>query len=107
MSLDDIMSKKNGEQDSNSNGNAMDAQGTKRKNGQGQTPLGRRLFVGNLAFKTSWQDLKDHFKTVGNVSYANVMRESRDSNRSKSKGWGIVEFETLEEAAAAIEQLND
>lgn len=34
---------------------------------------GKRIFVGNLAWKTSWQDLKDLFRSVGNVVYSNVM----------------------------------
>lgn len=39
------------------------------------------------------QDLKDQFREVGVVVYANVVKD--DSGRSK--GWGIVEFETPEE----------
>lgn len=35
--------------------------------------VGRRLYVSNLAFATSWQSLKDHFAQAGNVLYANVM----------------------------------
>lgn len=37
--------------------------------------LGKRCFVGNLAWKTSWQDLKDKFRECGNVVYTNVMRD--------------------------------
>ena len=37
--------------------------------------IGKRCYVGNLAWKTSWQDLKDKFRDVGNVVYANVMRD--------------------------------
>lgn len=39
-------------------------------------PQGRRCFVSNLAWRTSWQDLKDHFKTCGNVVFANVMQDT-------------------------------
>ncbi len=43
---------------------------------QGETiRLGKRCFVGNLAWKTSWQDLKDKFREAGNVVYTNVMRD--------------------------------
>ena len=56
------------------------------------------MFVGNLAFRTNWQLLKDHFKQAGNVVHADVM---------PGKGCGIVEFETPEEAAAAIQTLHD
>ena len=63
---------------------------------------GKRCFVGNLAWRTSWQDLKDKFREAGTVVYANVQRD--DANRSK--GWGIVEFGSPEEALAAIAALN-
>ena len=39
-------------------------------------PQGRRCFVSNLAWRTSWQDLKDHFKSCGNVVFANVMQDT-------------------------------
>lgn len=64
--------------------------------------IGKRCYVGNLAWKTSWQDLKDKFRECGNVVYANVMRDEE----GRSKGWGIVEFETPEEAVAAVNALN-
>jgi len=64
----------------------------------------KRVYVGNLSYKTSWQDLKDHFRQVGKVAYSNIMEE-RESGRSK--GCGIVEFETQREAAAAIKSLHD
>ena len=41
----------------------------------GVVRIGKRVFVGNLAWKTSWQDLKDKFRECGNVVYANVMRD--------------------------------
>ena len=65
--------------------------------------VARRVYVGNLAWGTSWQDLKDHFRQCGSVVHAKVMEE----RPGRSKGWGIVEFEAPEEAVAAIEQLND
>ena len=37
--------------------------------------MGKRCYVGNLAWKTSWQDLKDKFRECGQVVYANVMRD--------------------------------
>ena len=37
--------------------------------------VGRRCFVSNLAWRTSWQDLKDKFRECGNVVYANVIRD--------------------------------
>ena len=46
--------------------------------------IGKRCYVGNLAWKTSWQDLKDKFRDVGNVVYANVMRDDGGESRSCS-----------------------
>lgn len=66
--------------------------------------VARRVYVGNLSYKTSWQDLKDFFRETGNVVFSDVMREA---DGKKSKGCGIVEFETAEEAAAAINTMND
>lgn len=33
--------------------------------GVGETEVARRVYVGNLAYSVAWQDLKDHFKPVG------------------------------------------
>ena len=44
--------------------------------------IGKRVFVGNLAWKTSWQDLKDKFRECGNVVYANVMRDEEGEKLS-------------------------
>jgi len=62
----------------------------------------KRVYVGNIAWETSWQDLKDHMKQVGEVAYANIFQ-----NGNRSKGCGIVEFETEESAKRAIDELND
>jgi RNA recognition motif-containing protein len=51
-----------------------------------------------------WQDLKDHFKQAGgHIVRADVMEEQT----GRSKGCGIVEFSTAEEAAHALEIMND
>jgi len=64
--------------------------------------VGRRVYISNLAWRTSWQDLKDKFRECGNVVYSNVIKDEA----GRSKGWGIVEFETPEEALTAINTLN-
>ncbi|XRB13561.1 RRM domain-containing protein [Pseudoscourfieldia marina] len=71
---------------------------------EGMMRIGRRCFVGNLAWSTSWQDLKDVFKEAGTVVYANVVRDGNGQGRSK--GWGIVEFETPEQALNAVGKFN-
>ncbi|KAF8065826.1 haloacid dehalogenase-like protein [Scenedesmus sp. PABB004] len=52
--------------------------------------------------EAAWQDLKDKFRECGTVVYANVTR----GDDGRSKGWGIVEFETPDEAIAAVNTLN-
>jgi RNA recognition motif-containing protein len=64
--------------------------------------IGKRCYVSNLAWRTSWQDLKDKFRDCGTVVYANVTR----GDDGRSKGWGIVEFETPDEAIKAVQELN-
>jgi len=65
---------------------------------------GSRVYVGNLSWTTSWQDLKDFMsEEVGNVTYVKVLRD----RSGRSKGCGIVEFEDAQSAADAIEKLND
>lgn len=66
--------------------------------------VARRVYVGNLSWTTTWQDLKDHFSQIGPVKYADVLREAGPGSRSK--GCGVVEYSTPEEAAASIQQLN-
>jgi len=69
----------------------------------GPPQVARRVYVGNLSYRTSWQNLKDYFREVGNVVYCDVMR----GPDKRSKGCGIVEFETKEDAQKAIDEKND
>ena len=65
--------------------------------------MSKKLYVGNLAFQTTSQDLQQLFAQAGTVDSASVI-EDRDTGRSK--GFAFVEMSTEEEAAAAIEQFN-
>ena len=38
---------------------------------------GDRVFVSNLSYDTSWQDLKDHFKQAGDVGFAKTFDSGR------------------------------
>ena len=51
------------------------------------------------------RNLKDHMKQAGEVIYCDIMAEPGDESRSK--GCGLVEFETAEAAQAAIDTLTD
>jgi len=62
-----------------------------------------KLYVGNLAFSTSSQDLQELFATAGTVESASVV-EDRDTGRSR--GFGFVEMSSKEEGAAAIAEFN-
>jgi len=65
--------------------------------------MSKKLYVGNLAFQTTSQDLQELFAQAGTVESASVI-EDRDTGQSK--GFAFVEMSTEEEAAAAIEQFN-
>jgi RNA recognition motif-containing protein len=65
--------------------------------------MATRLYVGNLSFQTSSEDLRDHFAQIGAVESAQVVE---DRMTGRSRGFGFVEMTSPEEAAAAIEQLN-
>jgi RNA recognition motif-containing protein len=65
--------------------------------------MSTRLYVGNLNFRTTGDELREMFSQVGEVENASVV-EDRDTGRSR--GFGFVEMATQEGAAAAIEQFN-
>jgi cold-inducible RNA-binding protein len=62
-----------------------------------------KLYVGNLAFKTSSDDLQQLFAQAGTVQSASVV-EDRETGRSR--GFGFVEMSSKEEGEAAIAQFN-
>ena len=63
----------------------------------------KKLYVGNLAFHTTSQELQDLFGQVGTVESAQII-EDRDTGQSK--GFAFVEMSSDEEAASAIDQFN-
>lgn len=65
--------------------------------------MNKKLYVGNLDYSATQDQLKDHFSQAGNVVDAVVIT---DKYSGKSKGFGFVEFETEEEAKKAIEMFN-
>lgn len=62
-----------------------------------------KLYVGNLSFNTSNQDLNDIFGAVGTVVSSNII-EDRETGRSR--GFGFVEMSSKAEGQSAIEQLD-
>jgi RNA recognition motif-containing protein len=65
--------------------------------------MGRRLYVGNLPYKATDEDLMSLFSTVGDVASARVMR---DMATGRARGFGFVEMTTDEAAQKAIETLH-
>jgi RNA recognition motif-containing protein len=65
--------------------------------------MGKKLYVGNLAYSVRDDTIEQAFGQYGSVASAKVMME-RDSGRSK--GFGLVEMSSDAEALAAIEGLN-
>ena len=65
--------------------------------------MSTKLYVGNLAFQTTSQELQQLFAQAGTVQSASVV-EDRDTGRSR--GFAFVEMSTSEEASSAIEQFN-
>jgi RNA recognition motif-containing protein len=66
--------------------------------------MSTKLYVGNLSFGVTSEDLQEHFAQAGTVESAKIV-EDRDTGRSR--GFGFVEMSSAEEAQAAIEQFNN
>ncbi len=65
--------------------------------------MSMKLYVGNLSYQTSSDDLQQMFAKAGTVESASVV-EDRETGRSR--GFGFVEMSSNEEGKAAIEQFN-
>src|SRR5687767_2007227 len=65
--------------------------------------MGRRLYVGNLPYKATDEELTTLFSSVGGVASARVMR---DMATGRARGFGFVEMTTDEAAQKAIEKLH-
>jgi len=58
-----------------------------------------RLFVGNLPFTTTENDLQDYFAQAGAVTAVNIMQ---DRATGRSRGFAFIEMSTQDEATKAI-----
>ena len=65
--------------------------------------MSMKLYVGNLSFQTSSEDLQQLFAQAGTVESATVV-EDRDTGRSR--GFGFVEMASKEDGEKAIQQFN-
>ena len=65
--------------------------------------MSNKLFVGNLSFNTTENDLNDAFAAHGTVTETNLMM---DRETGRPRGFGFVTMSSAEEANKAIEALN-
>jgi RNA recognition motif-containing protein len=65
--------------------------------------MGKKLFVGNLNFKTTDDDLRTLFAQAGTIASATVMM---DRATGRSRGFGFVEMSSDEEAEKAVQEFN-
>lgn len=82
----------------------MDQQNSGSMGGDNQTVNPRKMFVGNLSWNLTSDDLRQLFAEFGTVEDAVVLT---DKFSGRSKGFGFVTMSTDEEAQAAIEALNE
>src|SRR5689334_23449921 len=65
--------------------------------------MSNKMFVGNLSFNTTENDLQDAFAAHGTVTEVNLMM---DRATGRPRGFGFVTMSTAEEAQTAIAALN-
>ncbi|HBR56756.1 MAG TPA: RNA-binding protein [Blastocatellia bacterium] len=65
--------------------------------------MSNKLYVGNLSFRVTSEDLQDYFATAGTVESANVVF---DRETGRSRGFGFVEMADEDGANNAIAQFN-
>ena len=63
-----------------------------------------RLFVGNLPYDATEDEIRQHFSTVGNLSYVSI---PLDRETGKKRGFAFVEFADSQQAQEAIRQFNN
>ena len=65
--------------------------------------MGKKIFVGNLAFSTTSAELESLFSEMGTCESATVVT---DRETGRSRGFGFVEMSSASEAGKAISELN-
>jgi RNA recognition motif-containing protein len=73
------------------------------ESGKGIFSMAKKLYVGNLSYNTSEDNLRNLFSGFGNVASAKIIYDRETGN---SKGFGFIEMSTDEEASAAIAGTN-
>jgi cold-inducible RNA-binding protein len=65
--------------------------------------MSKKLYVGNLSFRVTDDDLFEHFSQMGTVESANIVQ---DRETGRSRGFGFVEMTNEDEADNAINEFN-
>jgi RNA recognition motif-containing protein len=65
--------------------------------------MGTRLYVGNISFRASEDDLREHFSQAGEVTSVKLIK---DNATGRLRGFGFVEMSSDEEAQKAITMFN-
>jgi RNA recognition motif-containing protein len=65
--------------------------------------MSNKLYVGNLSFRVTSEDLQEYFAGAGTVESANIVM---DRETGRSRGFGFVEMASDEDANNAIAQFN-
>ncbi|WP_185882788.1 RNA recognition motif domain-containing protein [Blattabacterium cuenoti] len=65
-----------------------------------------KLYVGNLSYDITEQELKKYFESIGKVIHAKIIFDEYTSSKKKSKGFGFIEMSNEKEAKKAIDTLN-
>lgn len=96
--------KKSGERETQRGGSSQRAPRERPRGGDGSTVESNRVYVGNLSYDVTEQDLQELFKGIGAVRGVEIVY-NRSTHRSK--GYGFVEMVRREEAVNAVEVLHD
>jgi RNA recognition motif-containing protein len=75
----------------------------RRLSGLEEAAMAAKLFVGNLSFQATEEDLRELFAQAGNVETVRIIT---DQFTGRPRGFGFVEMGTKEEATKAVEMLN-
>ncbi len=65
--------------------------------------MGQNLYVGNLAYRVTEEDLRDLFGKIGEVESVNIIM---DRETGRPRGFGFVKMAKAEDAARAVDELN-
>lgn len=66
-----------------------------------------KLYVANINFQASEQDLSNHFNSIGPVKSVKLIYSREEGRQNFHRGFGFVEYENESDATEALNQLNN